>query len=425
MKEICNMKKKVIIIGSIVIAAAAVFFLGRAYVNGAQKKSEMTTAVLAKSDLIDSVLASGTVISSNSKDIYSTLPNYTIKEVSVKVGDKVKAGDVLAVLDTASLESDIKQSELNIRNAETTLKNDDTANQSGLQSAGNNVELAAIELENAQRNYDKVKGLVETGAGTPDELKQAEAALKKASLSYDNAQITLKSNQSKSTSISKTNIEIQKVTLEKLKKSLRDAKITSPVDGTVTLANAKAGESSTGLLFIVEDTENLIVSTSIGEYDISLIKLGQEVTIKSDSTGDMEFPGTISKIAPAAKRDGSGNISTSNVQYETEVAMKSNDSNIRIGMNVRLTIKLNEKKDVFAVPYEAVATGGDGTKYISVLETADQEGKQVETVKKIKVETGMETDMSVEIQAPELTDGLKVITNPQNGSETENQGANQ
>ena len=419
------MKKKILIISSIIIVATAVLFLGWSYINGAQKKPGMPTTVLAKSDLTDSVLASGTVLSNNSKEIYSKLSNYYVKEIFVNVGDKVKAGDVLGILDTASLESDIKQTRLNIKNAETSLLNDASANQSNLKSAENNVKLAAIELENAQRSYDKTKELSETGAGTSDALRQAESALKKASLSYDNAQIALKNSQSKTTSASKTNMEIQKVLLEKQQKTLDDAKITAPIDGTVTLCNAKAGEASAGLLFIVEDTDNLLVSTAIGEYDISLIKTGQYVVIKTDSTGDREFPGTVSKIAPAAKRDNSGNISSSNVQYDTEVAMKSNDSNIRIGMNVRLTIKLNEKKDIFAIPYDAVTTDDGGNKWISVLETTIQGGRQADIVKKIKVATGMETDMYIEIQAPELKDGLKVITSPQGGSETAKREADQ
>jgi len=335
------MKKKIVLIGLIVIIASAALFLGLSYVNGAQNKAEVPTIALAKSDLTDSILASGTVISSNSKEIYSKLANYPVKELFVKVGDKVKAGDVLAILDTASLESDIRQTELNITNADASFQNDASAIQSSLKSAENSVKLAAIELETAQRSYDETKKLYEAGASSSDEFKQAESALRKAQLSYDNAQITLKSSQSKNTSASKTNIEIQKVSLENQKKTLSDARITAPIDGEVTLSNVKAGEASAGLLFIVEDTENLMVSTSIGEYDISLIKTGQQVTIKTDSTGNKEFIGNVSKIAPTAKRDNTGNILSSNVQFDTEIAMKSNDSNIRIGMNVRLTSELS------------------------------------------------------------------------------------
>lgn len=419
------MKKKLVSIALIAVAASVLIFAGLLYINRAHKKADIPTMALAKSDLVDSVLASGTVISSNSKDIYSKSANYPVKEVFVKVGDKVRAGDVLAALDTASLESDIKQTELNIKNAEASLQNDESAIQSSLENAENSVKLAALDLDTAQRNYNETKDLYEAAAATQDQFQQAESALKKAQLSYDNAQIALKSSQSKTTSTSGTNIEIQKVALEKQKKALSDASITAPIDGTVTLSNAKAGESSTGLLFIVEDTENLIVSTSIGEYDINLIKTGQQVAIKSDSTGDKEFIGTVSKIAPAAERDSTGSISSSNVLFDTEVTMNSNDSNIKIGMNVRLTIKLNEKKNVFSVPYDSIITDNDGSKWISVLDTTGKTRKSAGTVKRIKVTTGMETDMSVEIQGAELKDGLNVITSPQSIPGTAKQGADQ
>lgn len=49
----------------------------------------------------------------------------------------------------------------------------------------------------------------------------------------------------------------------------------------------------------------------------------QEVAIKTNSTGDKQFTCTVSKIAPTAHRDANGNIaSSSNVQFDTEVALK-------------------------------------------------------------------------------------------------------
>lgn len=171
------MKKRISVIGIIVIIAAAVLFLGFSYIRGAHRKTDIPTMALAKSDLVDSALASGTVISSNSKEIYSKLANYPVKEVLVNVGDKVKAGDVLAVLDTTSLESDIKQTELNIKNAEASLQNDTSSIQSSQANAENNVKLAAIELDNAQRNYDETKDLYEAGATTSDTFCKITASL--------------------------------------------------------------------------------------------------------------------------------------------------------------------------------------------------------------------------------------------------------
>lgn len=164
--------------------------------------------------------------------------------------------------------------------------------------------------------------------------------MKKAQISYDNAQITLKNSQKKSLSITKNNLEIQKVLLQKQKKNLSDSKITAPIDGTVTVANAKAGESGPGLLFVVEDTDNLIVSTSIGEYDIALIKIGQEVAIKTDSTGDQLFTGAVSKIAPTAQKDINGNVtSSSDVQFDTEVALNNNMSPALLSQQKEFEVK--------------------------------------------------------------------------------------
>ncbi len=419
------MKKKIILTVIILIVLAAVVLIGLNVARGVRTETALPTVRLAKTNLVDSVLASGTVSSSQSKDVYSKLANYTVKNVMVKVGDRVKAGDVMAVLDTASLEDDIRQTELNINNASNTLDTETTNNANSVRTAENNLQLSEIELKTAQDNYDNTLALSKTGDSTSDELKQKTTALERAKLNTENARISLKNSKSKGTTTSRINIEIQKINLEKQVQTLKDATLTAPVDGTVTLVNAKAGESAAGLLFIVEDTDNLIVKTAIGEYDISLIKLGLPVSIKTDSTGDKQFTGTITKIAPTAMRDANGKISSSNVQFETEVAMTNADENVRIGLNVRLTIRLNEKKDVYAVPYEAVTTDTNGAKWVSVLESTTKNGKTVDSIRGIQVMTGMETDMEIEIQSDALKDGLAIITGTTEAANTARAGAAQ
>lgn len=404
------MKKKLIIGGAVIIVIIAAFFIWRSSVPRALGQTAEQTITLQKTDLIDSVLVSGTVVSSNAENVYSKVSNYPIKEVYFEVGDKVKAGDVLAQLDTASLALDIKQTELNLRNAEASLKNENTSNQFNLQNALNNVESVTLELNNSQASFDQIKSLFESGAISQDELTKAETALQRAKLSYDNAQASLENIKNKNTTTTKNNVEIQRVALEKQNKTLKDTKIVAPIAGTVTMVNAKENSSAAGLLFVIEDTDNLIVSTAIGEFDISLIKLGQEVIIKTDSTGDKQFIGAVSQIAPTAIKDVSGNTASStNVQFDTEITLKDKDPNIKIGMNVRLTIKLNEKKGVYSVPYDAIVAEADGSQWIYVLETTQKDGKSQSTTRKIQVQTGMETDMYIEVSSPDLKDGMNVL----------------
>lgn len=407
------MKKKIIIISATIIVILAGIFLVRSLSIG-KSSTVVQTVTLSKSDLVDSILVSGTVTSSNSSKVYSRLNQYPVKEVMAEVGQKVKAGDILAKLDTTTLESNIKQAELNVKNSQANIDSESLSNKSNLQNAQNSVDMAALDLDNARTKYEAVKELIKTGANTQDDLTQADSAVKKAQISYNNARTNLKNAQNKNLAVTKNNLEIQKLSLDELNKNLHDATITAPIDGTVTMVNAEAGEPASGLMFVVEDTDRPIVRTSIGEYDIGSIKVGQEVTIKTDSTGNKEYTGTVSKIAPTALKDQSGNTdSSSDISFAAEVTIKDSDTNIRIGMNARLTIKLNEKKNVYSVPYDAVVMQDDGSEWINVLDTTVKNPKERAVYKEIPVKTGLETDMNVEISGTDLEDGLVVQTNPQ------------
>ena len=80
-----------------------------------------TAELKSKGDMSINVL--GEINSKDSTNVYSTLNN-PVKEVKVHVGDKVKAGDVLAILDSGSLEKDVKQSEATTVAAEANAKSD-------------------------------------------------------------------------------------------------------------------------------------------------------------------------------------------------------------------------------------------------------------------------------------------------------------
>lgn len=408
------MKGKIVIISIVFLVVIGVVFLGKKFAPSKMNNKEDTEEfILKKGDLVDSVLVSGTVVSSKSENVYAKSSNYLIKKVIVNVGDKVKAGDVLAILDTESLKLDIKQTELNLKNAEEALKNEEANRNYNLKTEKSNLESAKLDLNNAQKDYDEIKELYKFKESTKNQLSEAKSKLKKVKISYNNAKNTLNNIQSRNTTTAKNNIKIQKTMLKKQKKTLADTKIIAPTNGTVTLVNAKDMGGATGLLFVIEDTKNLIVSTAIGEYDVALVKKGQEVIIKADSTGDKQFKGVVKKIAPTAMKDINGDTdASSNIQFATDIALKDKNTNIKIGMNVRLTIIINEKKDVYSVPYDALIKETDEKSgWIYVLDTA-KEQKDFNETKKIKVQTGTETDMYVEIISPELKDGLSVVLNP-------------
>ena len=184
--------------------------------------------------------------------------------------------------------------------------------------------------------------------------------------------------------------------------------IPAPVSGTVTAVYASVGSSGSGLLFVIEDTDHLVISTSVKGYDLGDVKTGMTVEIKSDATGDSVIPGTLTTIAPTAKKNQLGDTEASNdPSFEAEVSVDSAESGLRIGMEARLSYIIARQAHVLAVPYEAVFTDEAGQSCILVLRTQEKETYLVE---KLPVTTGLDDDLDIAVSGTGVEEGLRVIT---------------
>lgn len=391
MKNIMTNKKKVVIV-SVILAAvlAAVYFGISLSGNKGVKVSGYTT--LSKKDLINSISASGTFESINSRNVYSTL-NYPVKIINAKLGEKVTAGETLAILDTSTLALDIEQQRSVLLNSETN---------SELADSQANLQSAEIELENKKKSYEIDKVLFDAGAVSQNDLDKAETDYKTAQINYDKLFSAYNSTKIKANQDLNTN----KIALQKLEKDLADSVIKAPITGTVTSIYAVVGAIENGLLFVVEDTDNLKVTTNVKEYDMGKVNPEQIVYIKSDATGDKIINGRIVSISPSSTKDAAGKSNTSsNVIFETRVDVIDKNPGLKIGMNARLNIILDKKSNVYAVPYEAITKNSNNQDVVYAI--ASVNGKKM--VKELIVSTGLETDLYTEISGEELTDGTEII----------------
>lgn len=202
--------------------------------------------------------------------------------------------------------------------------------------------------------------------------------------------------------------QAQSYAIQKLQNTIDDTIVTAPVSGTVTAVYAQVGEPGNGLLFVIEDTQTLQVSTRVKEYDIGSIKEGMPVIIKTDATGEEAIAGQVSSIDPVAAKDANGDIKTgSDVEFGTTVQVLDENSGLRIGTTARMNVVLEQKDGVLAVPAEAIYTRPDGTTCLLVPETAEK-GM---IAKAIPVTVGLETDFYVEVSGEGLSQGMTVISN--------------
>ena len=284
------------------------------------------------------------------------------------------------------------------------------------QDARNGASMAQLEqgVDSAKRSVDSAQLQKEIAQNQVSNAKdQREASNNAIEQQIDSLKDSLVGSQ-----IAAQSTQSQEIAIQKMQNTLEDATITAPVSGVVTAVYAKVGEPGNGLLFVVEDTQSLKINTKIKEYDVANIREGMPVVIKSDATGDQEISGTVTYIAPAAVKTEAGNTQTggndSNVEFEAEVQVNDPNCGLRIGMNTRLTVLLEEKQDVFGVPYDAVVEKADGSTVVYAAVEQQNSGKNSSyVVTEIPVTTGLETDFYIEISGGEVTPGMAVISNPQ------------
>ena len=207
------------------------------------------------------------------------------------------------------------------------------------------------------------------------------------------------------------NKAVTEVSLRQLRADLADTEIKAPMAGTVTAVYAEVGSAGSGLLFVIEDVDHLVVSTSVKDYDVGTVKTGMPVTIKSDSTGDTVYDGKITTIAPTAAKaaNGATNTSGGDVTFDTDVEVLSQETGLRVGMSVRLNFVVDSAKNVLSVPYGAVYSNDAGED--CVLAALEQEDGTY-LLAEYPITIGMESDLDIVVEGPDLKEGLRIVSEP-------------
>ena len=428
-------KKRVILVSVALVAVVGVVCAVLVTRRAGKVRANVACGELKKTNLQDAVSVSGTIKSKNSYDVYSTQA-FPVAKISVSVGDRVKRGDILAVLDTASLQKDLAQQKA-------TMSTSNASESLAVQQASDSYE-TALNLYNHNQNPDVVTAqsqldsaksalLAEQDTYRSDQFSYGKGQLSKIEMDAESvklaqaqkavasAQQALTAAQKKAQqdlrtaqstyqdAVNKASDKTQQAALEKIQKSLDDCIITAPSDGTVTISNASVGEVPKEVLFKVENPSNLEVDTEVKEIDVDHVKPGNRATVTTDATGDTSFPATVTSVAPAATLTTQG---TGDVTFDTKVTITGQNPSLHIGMTARASIVLQEKSGIFAVPYDALRQKADGSYSLMVAE----KNGSLYKVREVPVKTGIETDVSAEISGVGLTDGMLYVSNPESVS---------
>jgi len=321
-----------------IIGLIAVVALGYFMFFGNRKAAPLQFVQVKKQNLRQEISGSGTLTGTNSAGLHFKASG-RLGYVKVKTGDKVIKGQVIAGLDTQDLE-------IALRQAQNTLR-----------------DKRAI--------VDKIKD--DTKDNTSETFTQRQTRTT-AEVAQDNAYDNVLAAQ----------------------RAFQDAVIISPLAGVVTKADFLPGEtvSLTDIVTQVVDFSAIVFSGEIDEADISKVAVGQPAEVTLNAYGDRIFQGKVSEILQQTETTLNGT---------TVVIVKillDNQPIINIaGLNGQVNIVTAERKNVLAIPLDALLNGD--TVFV----------KTALGLKKQKVGIGLESDTQAEISEG-LKEGDLVVANP-------------
>ena len=317
----------------------------------------------------------------------------TLKVLNVEVGDSVKEGQVLAQLDTASLERAVAEAQSRLRSAQISLEQTQNPyTEAEIREAKADVESAKAALDYAEAIY-VTEGQWPAGLSKKSQVESAKTALLKAEKTLADM---LDGPDPLDVELKQIEVTAAQSSLDEAKKQLTEASIIAPFDGIVVEVGAEAGETvqaNTTIIHLVDPTK-LEVEALVNEIDIVKVKEGQEASLLFDALPQVRIQGQVSFVSLIGIKEAGV------VNYRVVIAVEPPaDLILREGLTGSASILVEQRENVLLVPNRAISRQGR-ERVVQVL----VEGIPQECV----VQTGMSDEQWTEITEG-LAEGEKVI----------------
>jgi len=289
-----------------------------------------------------------------------------VEELRIEEGDIVKKGDIIAVLDQEDQKILLKKAILAEKLARIKyeqVKKSDLPKQ--LASAKARVEELKLSLKNAKDRLERIEQLFSQGYATDQEVEDARNSFESIKVQLEEAENHLKLLQSEdyaqTVELARLAWEQAKVDLEDAKKTLGEATIKSPIDGTVlaknveegdTVVSSKQGFTEGTTICTIADLSQVQVRGSVDEVDIGEVKIGQEAELTVDAYPGRTYRGKVTNIYPQGEKQPGG-LTT----FTVIVSVDNEDRSLLANMTATIKIKTKKLKNVLLVPFSAIQPG--------------------------------------------------------------------
>ncbi len=276
-----------------------------------------------------------------------------IEEIKVDSGDSIKRGDVIALLESDELRAQLAQTEAALAVVQAKWSQIEVgAREEELAQAEDLVAKARANLKDAENNYGRMKALYHRGTIARRQFEAAELTYTVAKAELNSAVERLEMLREGATREERQALQAQvnqaKATLDLARIRLSYARITSPIDGTISerfLDPGNLAVPARPLVTIVQmDTVKVVVYFPEDLIRYMAPGIGAQLTVAAYP--DKLFSGRIDKVSPT--------LNPKTRMFDAEIEVLNKGGLLRPGMFTRVSLFVDPHPDALLVPKEAV-----------------------------------------------------------------------
>jgi RND family efflux transporter MFP subunit len=302
-----------------------------------------------------------------------------LRKRNADIGDRVKAGQVVAEIEAPELDQQILQANATIEQARSTVQQTEAAL---LQGKANET----LARANATR-YDNLfkRGVV---SKQENDTYQAQYAAQQANVQA----------LDKATSAARSNVAAVEANLARLNQLKTYQTVRAPFDGVITVRNVDTGalvtEGNT-LLFRIAQTGSLRTYLNLPQSEAESVKVGQLATVTLTELPGRQFKGTVTRTANA--------LDPATRTLLTEVQIPNQGGLLMPGMYAQVDLSVPRKNPPLLIPGDTLLVRSDGTQVAALDET--------DTVHFTKIQLGRDFGDRIEVLSG-LEEGVRLVINP-------------
>ena len=236
-------------------------------------------------------------------------------DVRVKLGDRVRRGQVLAKVEDREIVEQVRQAEASQEVSKATIRQREA------------------DLNVAKVNFDRSKNLFERQLLAKQALDDAESRYLAALAQVDLSKAQLSQNDAR---------------LEELRINLQNTSVVSPVDGFVGKRTVDPGamvNTNTAIASVV-DISKLRLVANVVEKDLRMVTTGDTAVVEVDAYPGEKFSGKIARVSPV--------LDPATRTAAMEVEIPNSDYKLKPGMYARIALTVEEHENALVIPKTAV-----------------------------------------------------------------------